>query len=196
MVMKKRRNPSIFDIFEGFMKEFPFEEERSEWFKDPFEELIKKFEDNIPEEYRDVVKEGYTPFGKSKRYGPFVYGFSYTSEPGKEPVFREFGNIKPTYHGGIQPSSGREPLVDVMEEEKGYKVFAELPGVDKSDIKLDATEGAITIEAIGEKKFLKQIDLDCEIDPDSSKASYKNGVLSIELEKKETQKKGTEISIE
>ena len=194
--MKKRRHPSIFDIFESFMKGFPFEEEKGEWVKDPFEELIKKFEENMPEEYGDVAREAETPFGKSKRYGPFVYGFSYTSEPGKEPVFREFGNIKPNYHGGIQPSAGREPLVDVMEDEKGYKVFAELPGVDKSDIKLDATESAITIETVGEKKFLKRIDLDGEIDPDSSKASYKNGVLSVELEKKEKQTRGKEINIE
>jgi HSP20 family protein len=195
--MRKRRHPSIFDIFESFMKGWPFEEEErgERWFRDPFEDLIKKFEETMPEEYKNLVTEEETPVGKTKRYGPFVYGFSYTAEPGKEPVFREFGNIKPQ-HGVIQPSMGREPLVDVMEDEKGYKIFAELPGVEKDNIKLDATENAVTIEATGDKKFHKRIDLESAVDPDSSKASYKNGVLSVELEKREKPKKGKEIKIE
>ena len=195
--MRKRRYPSVFDIFESFMRGFPFEEEgRPEWSaKDPFEELIKRFEESIPEEYKDLVTEEETPFGAARRYGPFVYGFSYTAEPGKEPVLREFGNVKPTL-GGITPSAGREPMVDVMEDEKAYKIFAELPGVEKESIKLDATENRITIETAGEKKFQKSIELESAVDPDSSKASYKNGVLSVELEKKEKPKKGKEIKIE
>jgi len=194
--MRKRRHPSIFDIFESFMKGTPFGESRGEWWnEDPFEELIRRFEGVIPEEHKEQVKEEVTPFGTTKRYGPFVYGFSYTSEPGKEPSFREFGNIKP-YHGGIAPSAEREPLVDVMEDENGYKIFAELPGVEKENIKLDATDNAVTIETIGDKKFQKRIELESTVDPDSSEASYKNGVLSIGINKKEKPKSGKEIKIE
>ncbi|MHC1631753.1 MAG: archaeal heat shock protein Hsp20 [Methanotrichaceae archaeon] len=193
--MRKRKYPSIFDIFESFMKGTPFEERRDEWWsRDPFEDLVKRFEESIPQEiHKDQAKEGRLS-EEIKRFGPFVYGFSYTSAPGKEPVFSEFGNIKPSF-GGIKPSAGREPLVDVMGDEKGYKIFAELPGVEKENIKLDVSENRVNIESADEKKYFKVIDLDSAVDPDSTKAAYKNGVLSIELEKKEKSKKGKEIEI-
>jgi HSP20 family protein len=195
-LMRKRKYPSIFDAFENLMRGFPFEEEREEgMYRDPFEDLIRRFQEGIPEEFKELVKEEETPTGTARRYGPFVYGFSYTAEPGKEPAFREFGNIRPS-RGGIEPSAGREPLVDVMEDGDLYKIFAELPGVEKESIKLDSTERSVRIETTGEKKFAKTISLDSEVDPDSAKASYKNGVLSVELEKKVKAEKGKEIKIE
>jgi len=195
-LMRKRKYPSIFDAFESLMRGLPFEEEREAgMYRDPFEDLIRRFQEGIPEEFKELVKEEETPGGTSRRYGPFVYGFSYTAEPGKEPTFREFGNVRPS-RGGIEPSVGREPLVDVMEDGDLYKIFAELPGVEKEGIKLDSTERTVRIETTGEKKFLKTITLDSEIDPDSAKASYKNGVLSVELEKKMKAEKGKEIKIE
>ena len=194
--MRRRRYPSIFDAFEGLFRGFPFEEERDEGiYRDPFDDLIRRFQEGIPEDMKELVREEETPGGTSRRYGPFVYGFSYTAEPGKEPTFREFGNIRPG-RGGIEPSSGREPLVDVMEDGDLIKIFAELPGVDKEAIKLDSTERTVRIETTGDKKFAKLIPLDFEVDPESAKASYKNGVLSVELEKKVKAEKGKEIKIE
>ena len=194
--MRRRRYPSIFDAFEGLFRGFPFEEERDEGiYRDPFDDLIRRFQEGIPEDMKELVREEETPGGTSRRYGPFVYGFSYTAEPGKEPTFREFGNIRPG-RGGIEPSSGREPLVDVMEDGDLIKIFAELPGVDKEAIKLDSTERTVRIETTGDKKFAKLIPLDFEVDPESAKASYKNGVLSVELDKKVKAEKGKEIKIE
>ncbi len=194
--MRRRRYPSIFDAFEGLFRGFPFEEEHEGGvYRDPFDDLIKRFQEGIPEDLKELVREEETPAGTSRRYGPFVYGFSYTAEPGKEPTFREFGNIRPG-RSGIEPSAGREPLVDVMEDGDLYKIFAELPGVEKETIKLDSTERSIRIETTGDKKFAKTIALDSEVDPDSAKASYKNGVLSVELEKKVKAEKGKEIKIE
>ncbi len=195
--MWDKRYPSIFDIFESFARGLPFERrEKSEedWFKLPFEEMIKRFEASMPEEFQEFVREEKTPSGVSRRYGPFVYGFSYTSEPGKEPVFQEFGNIKPS-HRGIEPSGGREPLVDVMDEKDRYKIYAELPGVDKEKIKLDVADSSIEIKTDDEKKFYKMIYLESAVDPDSAKASYNNGVLTVELDKKAT-RRGKEVKIE
>ena len=190
-----RKRPSIFDIFDNIWGGSPSGREESEedWFRAPFEEMIQRFEESLPPEYRESGEEA-TPSGTTRRYGPFVYGFSYTAEPGKEPVFQEFGNIRPSYRG-IEPSEGREPLVDVMDEKDKYKIFVELPGVDKEKVKLDAAERSIQIKTDDEKKFYKMIDLDSEIDPDSAKASYKNGVLTVEVNKKEM-RKGKEINIE
>jgi len=192
-----RRYPSIFDAFENMFRGFPFEKKErfeEDWFREPFEDLIKKFDETMPTEFAELVREEETPQGKVRRYGPFVYGFSYTAEPGKEPVFREFGNIKPSYRG-IEASSGREPLVDVMEEKEEFKIFVELPGVDKSNIKLDVAEDSIEIKTDDEKKFYKMVYLDSTIDPDSTKANYNNGVLTLTVEKKE-KRKGKEIKID
>jgi HSP20 family protein len=195
--MWDKRYPSIFDIFESFAKGFPFDRKEKfedDWFKEPFEEMIKRFEETVPEDFKEFVREEDTSTGISRRYGPFVYGFSYTAEPGKEPTFQEFGNIKPS-HRGIEPTSGREPLVDVMSEKDKYKIFVELPGVDKEKVKLDVAEDSVEIKTDDDKKFYKMVYLDSAVDTDSAKASYRNGVLTLELDKKE-KRKGKEVKIE
>jgi HSP20 family protein len=195
--MWDKRYPSIFDIMENFWRGFPLErKEKSEenWFKEPFDEMIKRFETSMQTDFQDMVREEKTPSGVVRRYGPFVYGFSYTAEPGKEPIFREFGNIKPSYRG-IEPAEGREPLVDVMDEKDRYKIYVELPGVDKEKIKLDVADASVQIQTDDEKKYYKMIQLGAPVDPDSAKASYKNGVLTLDLEKKE-KRTAKEIDIE
>ena len=195
--MWDKKYPSIFDIFENFAKGFPFERKdkfEDDWFKEPFEDMIERFEESMPAEFKSFVREEDTQGGISRRYGPFVYGFSYTAEPGKEPTFQEFGNIKPS-HRGIEPSQGREPLVDVMGEKDKFKIFVELPGVDKDKVKLDVAEDSVEIKTEDEKKFYKMINLDSADDPDSAKASYKNCILTLELDKKE-KRKGKDIKID
>jgi HSP20 family protein len=192
-----RRYPSIFDIFESFWKGFPAERREwpeEDWFREPFEDMIERFEESLPPEYEELVKEERTPTGIVRRYGPFVYGFSYTAEPGKEPIIREFGNIRPSYKG-IEPSTGREPLVDVMDEKDKYKIFVELPGVDKNNVKLDVAEDSVEIKTEDDKKFYKMLYLDSAVDPESAKATYNNGVMTLELEKK-AKRKGKEVKIE
>jgi len=192
--MPARRRPSIFDVFENFTKGFPFGRDIEDLFQEPFEEMIKRFDESVPPEFKDLVKEEETPTGLVHRYGPFVYGFSYTAEPGKEPVFQEFGNVRPSSRG-ILPSQGREPLVDIMDEKDKYKIFVEMPGVDKEKVKLDVAEDSVEVKTEDDKKFYKMIYLDSTVDPDSTKASYKNGVLSLELGKKE-KRIGKEVKIE
>lgn len=190
------RRPSIFDIFENLMKGSPFGWDRDieDWLQEPFEVMIKRFEESVPPEFKDLVREEETPTGTTRRYGPFVYGFSYTAEPGKEPVFQEFGNIRPSSRG-ILPSQGREPLVDVMSEKDKFKIFVELPGVDKDKVKLNVAEDSVEIRTDDERKFYKLIDLDETVDPDSTRASYKNGILTLELDKK-ARRQGKEVKID
>jgi HSP20 family protein len=82
-----------------------------------------------------------------------------------------------------------------MSEKDRYRIFVELPGVDKDKVKLDVAEDSIEIKTEDEKKFYKMIYLDSVVDADSAKASYKNGVLTVELDKKE-KRKGKEVTIE
>jgi HSP20 family protein len=194
--MPNRRYPSIFDIFESFSHGFPFDrKERAEegWSREPFDEMARKFDQFMSSEFNSSISDDLQE-GAGRRYGPFVYGFSYTAEPGKEPVFREFGNVRPSARG-LEKSDGREPMVDVMEEPERYRIFAELPGVDRENIKLDVAEDSIQISTRDDKKFYKMIALETDVNPDSAKASYKNGVLTVEVGKAEV-RKGKEVKVD
>jgi len=201
--MEKRKRPSIFDLVEWYMERAldemgklpaPTEEELSrmlrrgpqdfdEWLQDPFEEMLQKLEEEMPE--------------AAKRYAPFIYGFSYTKEPGKDPELKEFGNIKPS-HMRLEPSPGgeREPLIDVIDQNDAYEVVAELPGVEKEDLRLHATENSLEIKTEGGTKFFRVLTFETPVKPETAKATYKNGVLSVRLKKKENEKKRTAIPLE
>lgn len=215
--MEKRKRPSIFDLLEWYMErifedlskhrtlskgEFTLKKEQDEiegWVGDPFEEMAKRLEEEMPEEFRNFITEEKTPGGKIKRYGPFIYGFSYTKEPGKEPEIKEFGNIKAS-HRRIEPfpNGEREPLVDVIDHGDSYEVVAELPGVEKKDIKLHAAEDLLEIRTENERRYFKEITFNAPVEPETAKATYKNGVLSVRLKKKtrEVEKEKTAIPLE
>ena len=75
----------------------------------------------------------------------------------------------------------REPLVDIFEESNAIKVYVELPGVEKDDIKLNFGEGRVEVKA---RNFYKTIDLTTEdIAMNGVSTSYKNGVLQITIPK-------------
>jgi len=92
------------------------------------------------------------------------------------------------------------PLVDVIEKEDKIIAKAELPGIEKEDIKITLNENVLNIR--GEKKeqketkeenyyfneriqgsYFRSISLPVEVDAKKVKASFKNGVLEIILPK-------------
>ncbi|MHB8108482.1 MAG: Hsp20/alpha crystallin family protein [Syntrophorhabdaceae bacterium] len=94
------------------------------------------------------------------------------------------------------------PNIDVADTGKEIKVNVELPGMDDKDIDVSLTKDSLTIR--GEKKdetqeestnyhrmervygyFSRVIPLPVDIDVNRAKASYKNGVLTINLPKTE-----------
>jgi len=156
---------------------------------------IKEFTSRIPKDY---VKERKMPDGRTVReLGPFVYGYSMTIGPDGKPVVREFGNVQPSRRGPMIKEE-REPLVDVVSTDDEVKVVAELPGVEKKDIKLHALDDVLTISVdTTDRKYYKEIKLPTEVDPRGSKSSYKNGVLEVTLQKSKKRKtKGEPIKIE
>jgi len=97
-------------------------------------------------------------------------------------------------HGAVTPR------IDVHETEKELRISAELPGLSEEDIDVSLSRDLLTIS--GEKKqeseqnvrgwycmersfgsFTRSIALPCEVDQDSCKASFKNGVLTVSLSK-------------
>ena len=169
--------------------------EMEEMMKREFGELSKR----AP---RDLVQERTLPDGtKVKRWGPFVYGYSVTVGPDGKPQVREFGNIKPETRMGrpkVNIREQREPLVDVLETDGEVKVIAELPGVEKKDIKLHGTEKTLTISVdTPQRKYYKEVPTPAKIDLKNAKSTYKNGVLEVTVPKKKEKKpKGETIKIE
>jgi HSP20 family protein len=97
------------------------------------------------------------------------------------------------------------PAVDVYENDHAIIVKAELPGVDKDQITVDVQGRTLTLK--GERKtetetkeenyyrrersyghFERAFTLPAEVDPETVKAEYKDGVLKVEVPKPEAQK--------
>lgn len=94
-------------------------------------------------------------------------------------------------------------LADIKETTTSFVVSSDVPGVNKEDIKITFEEGVLKIEtperdldsvAEGEKLLLAQrnnikkvgtFKFKQNVDPDSVKAFYKDGVLIVEIQKKE-----------
>jgi len=94
------------------------------------------------------------------------------------------------------------PPVDIVERANEIVLKADIPEMDQSEIDIKVEEGTLTIQ--GERKFLKEVSeenyLQIErpygafrrsftvprvVDQEGIKASYKDGVLTIVLPKKE-----------
>lgn len=97
------------------------------------------------------------------------------------------------------------PNIDLSESDKEYVVKAELPGVDKDNVKISLQENVLTLH--GDKKqekeekdenfhkieryygaFQRSIHIPNSIDAKKIKAKFKDGVLSINLPKTEEAK--------
>ena len=124
------------------------------------------------------------------RYNPF------------DELFREFNKgfwVKPL---AFPAETSVEIKIDVKEDDKGYTVRAEIPGVKKDDIKVDVEGNLVSVRAEvkqekeekkGEKVVYSEraygmasrsFTLPAEVDAKDAKAEYKDGLLSLTLPKK------------
>jgi HSP20 family protein len=136
---------------------------------------------------------------QSPHSGAVYYGYSVTVGPDGKPHVREFGNVKPTNRGTLQVGS-REPFVDIVVDEKSneLKVVAEMPGVQREDIHLEALENSLTIRAEhGDRKYDTTVPLNHPVDTSTASATYNNGVLEVRMKLKGILKpKGVNIKID
>jgi HSP20 family protein len=107
------------------------------------------------------------------------------------------------------------PRVDIVEEEDAYLLRADIPGMEKSDIKVEVEKGVLTIH--GEKKeekrerkrdrfyhfersygsFRRSFNLPENVDSTKINATYKNGILELTLKKSEESKpKAIEVKVQ
>lgn len=164
------------------------------FFDDEFDSLFKKMSRsfmNLDDVFERARESGI------QSYGPFYYGYTMTVGPDGKPVVKEYGNVKPSL---LPTSDTREPFVDTLvdEKEKILKLVAEMPGVEKKDVKVVVDEKTVSIDAIhGEKKYHANVPIPHKVDKDSAKASYKNGVLELKFSLLEAEKpKGKTLEVE
>lgn len=134
----------------------------------------------------------YDPFNDLARFDPFR---------NFEDLFRDFRMANITREG-----EGQQPIrIDVHENEKTYTVRADLPGVNKDDIKVDISGNRVTITAEtkrveeekqggnivrSERYFGEQyrsFTLEHDIDDSHASAKCEGGVLELTLPKKAPQ---------
>ena len=158
---------------------------------DEFDKLFKRMSGsffNLDDLFEGVKSTGCTS-------GPFCYGYTMTVGPDGKPVVKEYGNAKPEL---LPTSDTRKPLVDTIvdEKEKIVKLVAEMPGVEKKDVKIVVDGKIVNIDVEnGEKKYHAEVPIKYKVDENSVKASYKNGILEI-LFKLQEKPKGKTVEVE
>ncbi|MGB9635120.1 MAG: archaeal heat shock protein Hsp20 [Candidatus Micrarchaeia archaeon] len=157
---------------------------------DDFDKIFESMEDMM----RDLMEKAER--GEIKQYGPFVYGFSARITPEGKVIVDEFGNTAKGKEGEI--GGEREPMTDIISEKDEIIVIAELPGVNKEDIKLTIDEKTMGINVdTAERKYSKVLRLPAVVNPKSAKAHYKNGVLEVRIKKiKKEEPKGYEVKVD
>jgi len=103
--------------------------------------------------------------------------------------------------------------VGLFETDEDVIVKADLPGFDKEEIMINVTNNSIEIAAqhkerkeVRKEKYFKSekrfgaqrryLTLPVPVNPDSAKAEFKNGVLTVRIKKKEKKEIGKKIKIE
>ena len=129
--------------------------------------------------------------GGSGRIGPYYYGYTMTVGPDGRPVVREYGNVRPGLAGddagcgaagcgapAVRDGLQAEAILD--DKERVLKLVAEMPGVEKEDVKIVVDGDAVSIDADrGKKSYHARVPLDQKVDKDTAKATYRNGILEL-----------------
>ena len=162
-------------------------------FDDEFNRIFKKMSNSFFS--LDDIFEDFKTHGATE--GPYYYGYTMTVGPNGKPIVQEYGNVKPEL---LPESNTREPIVDTIfdDKEKLVKLVAEMPGVEKSDVKILVQDKSVNISAEhGEKKYHVNVPIEYKVEENSAKASYKNGILELVFKLAQDEKpKGKTVEVE
>ena len=147
------------------------------------------------------------PVSKSRSLSPFRDLATQMAEPVGwlrseiDRLFDDFGRPgQSLFNFGTRGSP--VPALELVEDDKAYKLTAELPGLKEDDVEISVGDGVLTIS--GEKKveserkdkgfmlserrygsFQRQVALPADVDPNGIKARFDKGVLTLTLAKDE-----------
>ncbi len=132
---------------------------------------------------REIAKDFNAVADPDATNNPIIYGFNIRMDEEQRPVVQSFGNIRPV-GPTVKFSEEREPLIDIIDKERELIMIAELPGMDKRDIKITACNDSIDLNAKNQRwSYNRKIVLESRIDPVARSANYTNGVLEITFDK-------------
>ena len=125
--------------------------------------------------------------------------FSNTGLLDLDKVFDNF--FAPTAAGSMSETAFMAPRVDIKDKTDHYEICAELPGIDRKHLSVRVDDGMLTIEASHEEekteesegrvvrkerrtgKFMRSFSLGQDIQEADIKASFKNGLLTLQVPK-------------
>jgi len=124
---------------------------------------------------------------------------------GLESLLQGAAPHRPAIEANLVATTEWSPLVDISENDREYRISAELPEVRREDVKVTAEKGALTI--MGERKFEQEekgrkfhrveraygsfgrtFALPDDANPTKVTAEFKDGVLTVHLAKDEKPK--------
>jgi len=142
----------------------------------------------------------------------------------RQDAWRDFEDMFNRYAKAVeQPRAGSQeviatgdwaPRVDIAETDKAFQIKAEIPDVNKEDVKVTVYNGVLTIQ--GERKqekeekgkkfhrvernygcFTRSFTLPDNVDETKISASFKDGMLNLQIQKTEEVKpKSIEVKVE
>lgn len=145
----------------------------------------------------DLVRRGSTPLS-AYRPGVTEDGFGRLVDSMFEDFFAPLAQGK-----RWSDTNASIPRLDLTESEGAYEVEAEMPGVEKDDLKVAIDRQRVTIEGECRKanerregenvvysersarKFMRSFSLPSEVDDTAAQARLENGVLHLTLPKKQ-----------
>ncbi len=141
------------------------------------------------------------PLSQVQTYGPYYYGYELTVGPDGKPHIREWGNARPTTAPSttsLETGARQVHADEILDKEKNQlKLVAEMPGVEKSDIKVTVEKEAVNITAKNaERSYQAIVPLKHKIKEDSAKARYANGILEVTFSLAEEKPKGKIVTVE
>jgi len=153
---------------------------KSPWFSDIYDEL-EKLGDMIDETIQRAVDSSYekTPSWRNR-----VKGFSVKIDSDRDLKIDDLDSDQPWQGEEEEAVDELEPLVDILEDSDTVVVLMSIPGVDKEDIDLRITESDLSISIdTDEFEWYNEFKLPAKVNPNSARATYRNGVLEVKAKK-------------
>ena len=148
---------------------------------DGFDEIFEDFEHEMNTDLAKMINKSESE--DLDRSEHFIYGYSINIDENGKAEINEFGNIKADSDENLEVKESREPLVDLIDGKNSVTVVIEIPGVEKSDIKIEIKESTLLVSTTNSKNYYKEIPLESKIISSSARAKYNNGILEIIINK-------------
>jgi len=148
------------------------------------------------QEHQGVARRECEPFGRGSWLSPWRGFFDPSAGPFS--FMQRMQDEMERFFGAGREGGAWWPAMEVTEKEGKMIIRTDLPGIDKNDVKVELTDGSLTIR--GERKreqqeekqgfhrsersygsFFRSIPLPEGSNPDQAKAQFKDGVLEVTI---------------